>query len=67
MLVPVAVAAPYSYAVPAAMAVEPGDIVEVPLGTPLKTLVYDVGEGAANGKHVKAIQTGGPSGGCIPQ
>jgi len=42
-------------------------LVEMPLGTPLKTFVYDVGEGAFNGKQVKAVQTGGPSGGCIPQ
>jgi NADH-quinone oxidoreductase subunit F len=42
-------------------------LVEMPLGTPLKTFVYDVGEGAAAGKQVKAVQTGGPSGGCIPQ
>ncbi|MGA3327353.1 MAG: NADH-ubiquinone oxidoreductase-F iron-sulfur binding region domain-containing protein [Terriglobia bacterium] len=42
-------------------------LVEMPLGTPLKTFVYDVGEGAAGGRAVKAVQTGGPSGGCIPQ
>ena len=42
-------------------------LVEMPLGTPLKTFVYDVGEGAASGHPVKAVQTGGPSGGCIPQ
>lgn len=42
-------------------------LVEMPLGTPLKTFVYDVGEGATNGKQIKAVQTGGPSGGCIPQ
>jgi NADH-quinone oxidoreductase subunit F len=42
-------------------------LVEMPLGTPLKTFVYDVGEGTASGHHVKAVQTGGPSGGCIPQ
>jgi NADH-quinone oxidoreductase subunit F len=42
-------------------------LVEVPLGTPLKTFVYDIGGGALNGKPVKAVQTGGPSGGCIPQ
>ena len=42
-------------------------LVEMPLGTPLKTFIYDVGEGGTNGKHVKAVQTGGPSGGCIPQ
>src|ERR1017187_4933302 len=38
----------------------------MPLGTPLKTFVYDVGEGGFAGRHVKAVQTGGPSGGCIP-
>jgi NADH-quinone oxidoreductase subunit F len=42
-------------------------LVEMPLGTPLKTFVYDVGEGGTNGKHIKSVQTGGPSGGCIPQ
>ncbi len=42
-------------------------LVEMPLGTPLKTFVYDVGEGTTSGKAVKSIQTGGPSGGCIPQ
>ncbi|MCX6634725.1 MAG: FAD-dependent oxidoreductase, partial [Acidobacteria bacterium] len=41
-------------------------LVEMPLGTPLKTFVYDIGEGGANGRHIKAVQTGGPSGGCIP-
>lgn len=41
-------------------------LVEMPLGTPLKTFVYDIGEGAASGRQVKAVQTGGPSGGCIP-
>jgi NADH-quinone oxidoreductase subunit F len=41
-------------------------LVEMPLGTPLKTFIYDVGEGAPEGKHVKSVQTGGPSGGCIP-
>ncbi|HTT23241.1 MAG TPA: NADH-ubiquinone oxidoreductase-F iron-sulfur binding region domain-containing protein [Candidatus Sulfotelmatobacter sp.] len=42
-------------------------LVEMPLGTPLKTFIYDIGEGAVAGRQVKAIQTGGPSGGCIPQ
>ena len=42
-------------------------LVEMPLGTPLKTFIYDVGEGASDGKPVKSVQTGGPSGGCIPQ
>jgi NADH-quinone oxidoreductase subunit F len=42
-------------------------LVEMPLGTPIKTFIYDVGEGGSCGKHIKAVQTGGPSGGCIPQ
>jgi NADH-quinone oxidoreductase subunit F len=42
-------------------------LVEMPLGTPLKTFIYDVGEGSSDGKPIKAVQTGGPSGGCIPQ
>ena len=42
-------------------------LVEMPFGTPLKTFVYDIGEGNAAGRTVKAVQTGGPSGGCIPQ
>ncbi len=42
-------------------------LVEMPLGTPLKTFVYDIGEGGTNGRQIKAVQTGGPSGGCIPQ
>jgi NADH-quinone oxidoreductase subunit F len=42
-------------------------LVEMPLGTSLKTFIYDIGEGAVAGRPVKAVQTGGPSGGCIPQ
>jgi NADH-quinone oxidoreductase subunit F len=42
-------------------------LVEMPLGTPIKTFVYDIGEGGAVGKAIKSVQTGGPSGGCIPQ
>src|SRR6202158_5023389 len=42
-------------------------LVEMPLGTSLKTFIYDIGEGATAGRQVKAVQTGGPSGGCIPQ
>jgi NADH-quinone oxidoreductase subunit F len=41
-------------------------LVEMPLGTPLKTFIYDIGEGGVNGKRIKSVQTGGPSGGCIP-
>ncbi len=42
-------------------------LVEMPLGTPLKKFIYDIGEGGVNGRNIKAVQTGGPSGGCIPQ
>jgi NADH-quinone oxidoreductase subunit F len=41
-------------------------LVEMPLGTPLSTFIYDVGGGAGTGHDIKAVQTGGPSGGCIP-
>ena len=41
-------------------------LVEMPLGTPLRNFIYDIGEGAAGGRRVLAVQTGGPSGGCIP-
>ncbi len=40
-------------------------LVEVPMGTTLRELIYDIGGGIPNGKKFKAIQTGGPSGGCI--
>ena len=40
-------------------------LVEVPMGTTLRELIYDIGEGIPNGKKFKAIQTGGPSGGCL--
>ena len=40
-------------------------LVEVPMGTTLRTLIYDIGGGIPNGKEFKAIQTGGPSGGCL--
>lgn len=41
-------------------------LVEVPLGTPLRTIVADIGGGAPDGGTIKAVQTGGPSGGSIP-
>ncbi|MBN2128948.1 MAG: 4Fe-4S binding protein [Sedimentisphaerales bacterium] len=41
-------------------------LIEVAMGTPLKTIVYDIGGGASNGVAIKAVQTGGPSGGCLP-
>ncbi|MBT3312595.1 MAG: 4Fe-4S binding protein [Desulfobacterales bacterium] len=41
-------------------------LVEVEMGTPIKNIVFDIGGGANNEKPVKAVQTGGPSGGCLP-
>jgi len=41
-------------------------LVEVPMGMTLKEMIYDIGGGIPKGKKFKAIQTGGPSGGCIP-
>ena len=41
-------------------------LVEVPMGITLRELLYDIGGGIPNGKKFKAVQTGGPSGGCIP-
>jgi NADH-quinone oxidoreductase subunit F len=41
-------------------------LVEVPLGTTLKDIIYDIGGGIPENKVLKAVQTGGPSGGCIP-
>jgi NADH-quinone oxidoreductase subunit F len=41
-------------------------LIEVPMGISLKKIVYDIGGGIEGGKKLKAVQTGGPSGGCIP-
>jgi len=41
-------------------------LVEVPMGATLRQIIYDIGGGIPNGKQFKAVQTGGPSGGCIP-
>jgi bidirectional [NiFe] hydrogenase diaphorase subunit len=41
-------------------------LVEVPMGTTLREIVEDIGGGAPDGGRIKAVQTGGPSGGCIP-
>ena len=46
--------------------VENAGLVEVPLGTSINTIVYIAGSGGGNHKSIKAVQTGGPSGGCIP-
>jgi len=41
-------------------------LIEVPLGIPLREIIYDIGGGIEGGRALKAVQTGGPSGGCIP-
>jgi bidirectional [NiFe] hydrogenase diaphorase subunit len=42
-------------------------LIEVPMGTSLREIVFDIGGGIPGGKKFKAVQTGGPSGGCIPE
>jgi NADH-quinone oxidoreductase subunit F len=42
-------------------------LVEVPMGITLREIIYDIGGGIPGGKRFKAVQTGGPSGGCIPE
>ncbi len=42
-------------------------LIEVPMGTRLRDIIFDIGGGIPNGKRFKAVQTGGPSGGCIPE
>jgi bidirectional [NiFe] hydrogenase diaphorase subunit len=42
-------------------------LIEVPMGIPLRTIVFDIGGGTPEGTTFKAAQTGGPSGGCIPK
>jgi NADH:ubiquinone oxidoreductase subunit F (NADH-binding)/(2Fe-2S) ferredoxin len=46
--------------------VENTGLVEVPMGITMREIVYDIGGGVPDGKAFKAVQTGGPSGGCIP-
>ncbi len=46
--------------------VETTGLIEVPMGIPLRDIVFEIGGGIANGRQFKAAQTGGPSGGCIP-
>ncbi|WP_366921564.1 NADH-quinone oxidoreductase subunit NuoF [Metallumcola ferriviriculae] len=43
-----------------------GGLIEVPMGMTINQIVFDIGGGLASGKALKAVQTGGPSGGCIP-
>ncbi|MFC1631280.1 NADH-ubiquinone oxidoreductase-F iron-sulfur binding region domain-containing protein [Candidatus Omnitrophota bacterium] len=42
-------------------------LVEVPMGISLREIIYGIGGGSATGKKIKAVQTGGPSGGCVPE
>lgn len=42
-------------------------LIEVPMGITLREIIHDIGGGIPNGKRFKAVQTGGPSGGCIPE
>ncbi|RJR49235.1 MAG: NADH-quinone oxidoreductase subunit F [Desulfobacteraceae bacterium] len=42
-------------------------LVEVAMGTPLQAVLYDIGGGSSTGKAIRAVQTGGPSGGCLPR
>jgi len=42
-------------------------LIEVPMGTTLRQIIFDIGGGIPGGKNFKAVQTGGPSGGCIPE
>jgi len=42
-------------------------LIEVPMGTPLRKIIFDIGGGIIDGGRFKAVQTGGPSGGCLPE
>jgi NADH-quinone oxidoreductase subunit F len=46
--------------------IKKGGLVEVPMGLPLKDVIFGIGDGIKNDKEFKAVQMGGPSGGCIP-
>lgn len=48
-------------------AIERGGLVEIPMGMSLKEMIYDIGGGSSTGKPLKAVQLGGPSGGCVPK
>ncbi|MDH5561087.1 MAG: NADH-quinone oxidoreductase subunit F, partial [Deltaproteobacteria bacterium] len=47
--------------------IKKGGLVEVPMGTKLRDVIYDIGGGSSSGRPIKAIQLGGPSGGCVPE
>jgi NADP-reducing hydrogenase subunit HndC len=42
-------------------------LIELPMGTPLRRIIYDIGGGVLGDRPLKAVQTGGPSGGCVPE
>lgn len=44
-----------------------GGLIEVPIGTSIREIIYDIGGGSSSDKEIKAVQLGGPSGGCIPK
>ena len=48
-------------------AIQNAGLIEVPMGIPLREIIFDIGGGIPDGKRFKAVQTGGPSGGCIPE
>jgi NADH-quinone oxidoreductase subunit F len=48
-------------------AIKKGGLVEVPMGTKIRYVLEDIGGGSSSGKPLKAVQLGGPSGGCIPE
>ncbi len=48
-------------------AIKRGGLVEIPMGMTLREMIYDIGGGSLTGKPLKAVQLGGPSGGCIPE
>lgn len=47
--------------------IKKGGLVEIPMGKTLRDVIYDIGDGIKDGKEFKAVQMGGPSGGCIPK
>lgn len=47
--------------------IKKGGLVEIPMGKTLREVIFDIGGGIKNGKKFKAVQMGGPSGGCIPE
>ena len=46
--------------------IKKGGLVEIPMGLPLREIIYNIGGGIKDGREFKAVQMGGPSGGCIP-